>query len=294
MDFKPYNIEDAKSSESSTFLFYGPAKSGKTDLIGSVGSSGLIINTGQGIDTLKSPSFKARQLKSGYGFPDVLDVIEKIDPSTGIFAKAEAFDMVTDMMDWGLSQPKYKTIIIDDATFLNRLARNKAIELNDMGNKSKSLDASRRVGMLIMAIQDFGTEMGIIEWFLGTYIPLFKQAGKHLVLTAHDRIIWNPPDKKSGEQTIKKVIPAFTGKSFPDNIAGFFDFVWHTGTVGAADQMKYRFETKGNELLTAGDRWGGVFDAIEYNLRFPDILARMEKAIAGGIKPTTGPVTVPV
>lgn len=263
-------------------LLWGPAKSGKTEFCGSVGEGGLIINTGQGVQTLASPGFKVRNPSS----IDIVDVAEEVDEKTGIFKTAEGFNRVCELVDWALLEPKYKTICIDDATFFTRLARNRALEINDAMGKSKSLSQSRAQGIMMMAVQDFGTEMGAIEWFLGTYIPLFKKAKKNFILTAHERHFFNKPEGIGAPRTIRKTVPAFTGEAFPDTVSAFFDLVWHFKNTGSGEGIHYRVYTKGNEEDPSGDRYSGLFNVIEENLNWPKTIERIKagKLITKGTK----------
>lgn len=250
MDFSKlvYNAKEAPRAESVTCLFYGGAGTGKTDFCGSIGNRGLFINTGAGTETIKQR----------YDC-DIIDISEEVDPKTGIFKEAKAFDMVTEVIDWAFTQEKYKVIALDDATYFNRFARNRALEITKQHKGSQSLDISRKEGVITMAIGDFGVEMSAVEWFLSTYIPQFKSRGIHFILTAHERLFYNKASKPGEVATVRKTCPAFTGQSFPDTIPGFFDIVWRFEAAGGGDRIKYRALTAGDEDTTAKTRYRDIF-----------------------------------
>lgn len=261
-----YDAETAARGESVVMLAYGAAGTGKTQFCGTA-EKALLINTGSGVETILGQS----KVK-------IIDVSEIVDEKSGIFKSALAFDKVCEIIDWGLTQD-FQTIIVDDATFLIKFARNRALEINADTGKSQSLATSRAQGISMMAIQDFGTEMGVIEWFLATYVPLFKAAKRNFILTAHERYFYGKKEKPSDPPTIRKTVPAFTGQAFPDTIPAFFDLVWRFKTVGSMDGVKYRAYTAGSEDEAGKSRYKGIFKSIEENPTFPDVLRRIKLPI---------------
>jgi hypothetical protein len=71
-------------------------------------------------------------------------------------------------------------------------------------------------------IGDYGTEMQMIEWFLGQYVPKFKEAGKHFHHARTRTAGVQKPGKIGDEPVLKKVQPGFTGKTFPDTVPAYF------------------------------------------------------------------------
>jgi hypothetical protein len=275
------SLSEIKPAESITLLLYGASGKGKTRFLGTAGDDTLIIETGAGLETLLSPDFKAK-FKSN---PKIAFVEEEIDPKTGIFKSADAFDKVTDLLDLALADPTIKTVAVDDATFLQYFANNKALDINKDTNRSKTIDQARKIGIPLMAIQDFGTQMKIIEWFLATYIPQFKRAGKNFILTAHERLTFEKGDKVGDLATISKITPGFIGQSFPDTVPAFFDWVWRAESVSGGESIKYRFRTVGDEKLIAKTRHAGVFKALDDDCNWQSLIARFHKAYENSTQP---------
>jgi hypothetical protein len=269
---EPIRANDVPDEESVLLLLYGASGCGKTRFCISGGDRTLIINTGNGLATLGSPDVKK------LGNPLIVNVFEEYDPKTGIFKTAKAFDMVCDILDKYITDPNIDTICIDDATFLNKLANNKALEINNAESKSKSLLASSKHGLIMMAVQDWGTQMNIIDWFLATYTPQFKKAGKHFILTAHERLTFKKGEKIGDAPELIKVTPGFVGQTFPDNVPAYFDWVWHAESVSGGESIRYRFRTVGDETLIAKTRQGGVFPVLVSDCNFLNLLKTLKGA----------------
>jgi hypothetical protein len=268
------SLSDMKPAESITLLLYGASGKGKTRFAGTAGDDTLIIEIGAGIETLNAPAFR-KDVKTN---PKIAIVEEVIDPKTGMFASAEAFDKVSDILDIALKDDSIKTVVVDDATFLQYFANNKALDINKETNRSKTIDQAKKIGVPLMAVQDFGTQMKIIEWFLATYILQFKKAGKNFILTAHERLTYEKGDKVGDTPTVSKISPGFIGQSFPDTVPAFFDWVWRAESVSGGDSIKYRFRTVGDEKIIAKTRHAGVYKVLEDDCNWQSLLARFHKA----------------
>lgn len=253
-------------------LFYGGVGVGKTHLLRSLGPDGAIVSTGEGLATLHG----LNDAES----PDIFQVRESpIDAKTGIFKEAKGFDDVTVVLDEIIAgkHGRYTKIALDDATFFSKLARNKAVEMNMQTNKSKTLSEARSTGVLNMSVQDYGAEMNVIDWFLFTYIPIFREHGIHFFLIAHEKISYNKPERIGDPATIRSIGPAFTGQSFVDQVTAYFDLVWHVTRRSRLDKGKpviesaYRTETNG--IITAKTRYRGAFKDVIVNPTIPEIIA---------------------
>jgi hypothetical protein len=243
-------------------LVYGGAGSGKTEFCGTAGSRSLFINIGKGIETLHSPGFKSRNPDSD---PIIETIFEEYLPE-----KAEGHNKLTDLLDLYLD-PKhpmfneFDTVIIDDATALKRMARNLALEINRDLNKSQSLEQSKKHRQVVTAVQDFGEEMNIVNKFIVDYSGICKSYNKHFIVTAHERLTFKQPVNSQGKaifgasRVLDNTRPGFTGETFPDDIQGEFDFVWHMETQGGADRIFHFARTKGDSQLAAKTRWDGLF-----------------------------------
>lgn len=274
----PVRAHDLQPLDSIRMLLYGEQGTGKTRFAATCGDRALIINTGFGTTTLTSPSVKK------LGNPLVITVTEEMDKVTGIFKTAKAFDLICDIMDKWEGSDEIDTIIIDDATFLGKLAMNKALELNFNSKKSHSLTNSRKNGMMELAGQDFGEQMGVIDWFLYSYSQSMMLNKKHLIITAHERLVYEKTLDQNGKPvfgepaTLTKVTPGFYGEKFPGVVMGYFDFIWHSEMDSGGDNRRYRFRTIGNEVIAAKSRYSGIFKEMEVDTNFLSILARIKKA----------------
>ncbi len=270
--FRFKRLIDYKPGEAWIHMLYGQSKTGKTYYAGTAGPRTLFINIGDGIETLMAPAFTLR-------YPDSKNMIMVDIRENNPKGSAEAFDMVCDAVDYALDKfpDKFDNIILDEATALRRYALNKAVELNTSERKN-AVRGKRTEEFLKTDIGDYGMEMSMIEWFLGTYTPKFKEANKNFLMLAHERQIYNKPANIGGEATLKKVMPGFTGKTFPDTVPAYFDDVWHAEQVGGGNNVVYRIRTAGDESEVGGSRHGGIFAVVETNPNFQSFLARIKAA----------------
>lgn len=258
-------------------LYYGGGKTGKTWFLGTAGDRSLFVDTGKGTLTLKSKLFRE---KVGAN-PTIVSIEEKIGPK-GIPDAARAFDYVCDVIDYALATfpQDFDTICVDDLTWLRKFAMNKGLEVNQQTGKSKTLKTIvEKYDFIIPAIQDFGVEMSLIEQFLANYIDIVRRAGKNFIVAAHQRYVF---EKAAGEgiggaPKIREIRPAVTGTQFPDTITALFDNVWHAERIGggAGAGTVYRCTVHGDEQTVAGTRHAGVFETIERNPNFLEMLKRI-------------------
>jgi hypothetical protein len=268
--FKFKQLKDRIPGESWISMVYGPSKTGKTFFAGTAGPRSLFINIGDGLDTLMSPLFKSMHPAS----KDMITIDIREQNPLGI---AEAFDMLTDVIDHALlNLPHlFDNIILDEATAFRKYAMNKATELNTSTRKGSR--PARTEEYMKVDIQDYAEEMNMVEWFLGQYIPKFKGANKHFLMLAHERQIFSKPDKIGDEPVLKRVMPGFTGKTFPDKVPAFFDDVFHSEVVrDVSGNGTYRLRTVGNDSEIAGVRHNGVFKGLEVNPNFLSMLKRIQ------------------
>lgn len=272
--FRFKRLSEYTPGEAWMLLLYGASKSGKTYFSGTSGPRTLFINIGEGIETLMAPAFRDRYREAASGMI-MVDIREKQDI-------ALAFDEVTETIDEALKvfPDKFDTVVLDEATAFRRFALNKSMELNTGARTSGKAREARTAEFVKPDIGDYGTEMQMIEWFLGTYIPIFKAANKHFIMLAHERQTFGKPPKIGDEPVLKRVLPGFTGKTFPDQIPSFFDDVWHTEAVGGGSNVVYRIRTAGDEIEIGGSRHGGIFSVVEQDPQFHVLLARIKAAQA--------------
>lgn len=260
--------------ESWILLYYGPSKSGKTYFSGTAGPRTLFINIGDGIETLMAPAFVNRYREASRNM--IMADIRERNPQ----GAAEAFDMSCDAIAHALRvfPEKFDTVVLDEATAFRKYAMNKSMELNTEARTQGKARDKRTEEFVKPDIGDYGTEMQMIEWFLGNYIPRFKEANKNFIMLAHERQVFVKGKKIGDEQTLKKIQPGFTGKTFPDTVPAYFDDVWHSEVVGGGTNVVYRARTAGSEMEVGGARHGGIFSTVETDPNFLKMLDRIKQS----------------
>lgn len=281
-------LADVPRAEAETFLIYGASGTGKTRAAGTCGDRALFISNGDGASTLQSPAFR-RDINAN---PIIVSLAEKLG-SRGVFENAEVYDAICDTIDYALKAfpEKFDFIVVDDATQLRRGALNKGLEFNKATGKSKTLDQRDRVDMIVPAVQDYGIEMNLVEQFVAGYTQICKNAGKHFILNAHERITFRKGEKIGDTPTVLKISPGFTGQTFPDTVPNYFDNVWRMEVIGGGNARVWRATTQGNETVTAKTRMSGILDTTEDNINFIKIVEKMKSGTLRGIK---APMPVPV
>jgi hypothetical protein len=257
-----------------TVLLYGPAKSGKTFVMGSAGDRSLFISNGNGHATLLSPLFKE---KVGAN-PMIVVVADPVDPETGLPETSIMLTKIKDAINYALinMNDQFDTICIDDSTALSKSAFWKGLEINERTLKSKTMKAVEKEGVIMSTVQDYGLEMNLIMGFVTALIDTCQRYKKHLIIGAHERFTFKKGDQIGELPTLVKVRPAFTGQTFPDAVASLFDCVFHTEAVGGGSNTAYRVRTSGDEILLAGNRYGATFETVEQNLKITDMIRRIK------------------
>lgn len=267
-------LVEYEPGEAWMLMYYGPSKTGKTYFAGTAGPRTLYLNIGDGIETLLAPSFAKRYIEASREMI-MVDIRER-NPN-GV---AEAFDIMCDAIAYALKvfPDKFDTVVLDEATALRKYAMNKATELNTEARTRQAARAKRIEQFMKPDIGDYGTEMQMIEWFLGNYVPRFKEAGKNFIMLAHERQVFQKAGKIGDEPVLKKIQPGFTGKTFPDTVPAYFDDVWHSEAVGGGTNVVYRARTAGDEMTIGGMRHGGIFSTVETDPNFLKMLDRIKQA----------------
>jgi hypothetical protein len=267
-------LSDYTPGESWILLVYGPSKSGKTEFAGTAGNRTLYINTGDGLETLLSPGFRSRN--PDCGSPIIVDLRPEIARGT------DSFDLIGDAIEHGLKHHKddFDTIVLDEATAMRRMALNKAIDLVNVDRKS--FRVSRTKTFVRAEVGDYGIEMDIIKWFLGNFIPLCKSHKKHFLMLAHERQVFGKPAKMGDEAPLQRILPGFTGKTFPDDVPAYFDDVWHMETKAKMETGKrvpiHQIRTAGDDRIIGGSRHSGIFQDVERNPNFKEMLRRIQES----------------
>lgn len=277
--FEFKRLQDFPAGESITLLLYGKSGTGKTRLAGTLGDRVLYISGGEGEETLKSADFKRLHNAN----PILFDVIETISAS-GLPENAVALDKICEIIDNAIEKipNEFDTIVIDDLSAIRKFAMLKALDVNQALGKSKTKrEVLERFDVILPAVQDFGTEMNIVKWFIDTYISICKQHKKNFVILAHERMFYDKGKNIGDAPTIRKIAVAVTGQSFPDDIPALFDNVWHTEVIGGGEAVQFRIRTIGDEIITAKTRHGGTFNAIEIikpETKLSDLFTRIKNS----------------
>src|SRR3954471_16295321 len=134
-------------------MIYGPSKTGKTYFAGTAGARTLVLNNGDGVETLMAPMFALR-------YPDAKNMIITDIRETNAQSSAEAFDKTTDAIDYALKMfpDKFDTVVLDEATAFRKYAMNKATELNTESRTRGAARAKRTEEFVKPDIGDYGTE----------------------------------------------------------------------------------------------------------------------------------------
>jgi hypothetical protein len=251
------------NNEVVSLLLYGNTKTGKTMFVGSAGDRTVIISPSFGLATLGSPLYKHM-----YGCNPIIEIVDE-EPLPTV---AEGFDKVRALIELYLENPEIDTIVVEDVTNLRAMAMNKGLELNGKllsgagAPRTSTLAKMKKLGssaIIAKEVGDYTAEMGFIESLVKNAVTFAKEAKKNFIMTAHERCTYKPPDKMGGIRVLEKIAPGFTGQTFPDEVVGFFDLIWHTEVLGSGDRTFYQIRTAGSASLIAGTRAGaGLFPTI--------------------------------
>lgn len=272
-------LDEIPKAESESFLIYGPSGAGKTRLLGTCGDRALIISNGGGLTTLKSPKFKEL-----VGSNPIVVQLNATDEK-GDIDFSRVHDALCDTIDYALEKfpDKFDYVCVDDATFMRRGAMYKGLDIGMATNKSKTkAEILNKYDELVPAVQDYGMEMSILDTFFATYTSICKEAKKHLIVCAHERLSWSKPSRIGEMPELIKTAPAFTGvDKNPSGVALYFDNVWYMECL-SAEQGMWRIRTVGHDKLIAKTRFDGVFDKTipvpAQGLFMQDVIKKMQEA----------------
>lgn len=263
-------LEDIKPAESTTTLLYGGSKTGKTDFMLSAGDRSLFINNGMGIETAFGKRFKDRKVN-----PLVVTL-----PPDDKAEQERVYEQIKRVIEHALDKlaDKFDTICIDDSTAVIKSTTLEAIQFNkDMGTSNTSAKQAK-YDISIPVVQDYLTEMNFTSKFVADTVYICKDAGKHLIMGAHERLTFKKGPQIGDQPVLLRITPSFTGvDKNPDYISGLFDNVWHTEAVGGGTGTAYRIRTIGDESLTAGTRYSGIFPEFIKNMTYLEVLDKIKQ-----------------
>lgn len=281
----PQLVSDAPAVEHEKVLLYGPPKTGKTFAAGTAPTDIFILMVGADneIKTYQGDDFREK-------YPDrsghiMYDWVRETTDARGQFKEAHAFDEACDKLDDALELDEqgecptpsggFETIVIDNATMLNSVQMNKAIEINygiKRGSKDKTtLKQLRDEGIIIPGDNDWMSQMSLMTQFVEWLFTL----DKHVIFIAHE---WRETeyDRSSRQRNVTKVRPLFTGKHRED-IPLLFDNVWYMSVEGAGRNRQYYCTTQGNKKILAGTRQGGVLRERIKDLNLTETFEKMKR-----------------
>lgn len=275
-------MEGKESKLPIAMLVYGVSGVGKTRFAGTAGSRTLYLDLAGGIRTLYSREFQELYNSN----PIIISIRENVD-NYGLVSSAEAFTQTKEVLGSWLSDPEklstYDTIVIDDGTALSKFAGNVALEMTAAQRGSVTLATAKKGKTFpVKDVSDYGIEQGALEHFFSTYITKAQQMGKHFIMLAHERTIFTKRKKASGkidlsqDPELKSIIPLFVGKDAfaPNVVPAYFDYVWRFSLATGASKPVTYMKTIGDSIIIAKTRDSGVFNEVEKNLTFPQVLER--------------------
>jgi hypothetical protein len=270
-------LAELPPGESIIGAVYGSAGNGKTWFLGTGGDRHLIIDTGDtGMETLKSKLFKEK-VKAN---PIIVSVNEKLG-LRGNVDTATAYDAVCDIIDWAVANKRseFDIISVNDITRMNAFAMNKGLEVGLKLGKSFSKKRAEEYDAVDYAVQDYKMEMDLMNKFIAGTKSICVREGLHFFIAAHQRLTYRQARDKNNNPILGEapvVVDTrlgFRGKTFPDEISGYFDLIWHLEAVGSGDNIVYRARTSGGEDITARTNFGGLFPTIIKN---PNLLETIQ------------------
>ena len=272
--FEIKRLSDIPKSRAVTWLIYGESGSGKTFLCGTAGDRSAIIDCGTSpLDTLQ-----ARTFREMHGFdPIVMSLRDKVkQTSEGGYQTGEAFVELQKLTDYLLTRDDVDFIIWDNATAIKRWAMVHGMGISHGMKRSETQTKYHKSGIVVPAIQDFGMEILLMDQLLKEYTEVCKDAGKHFVVTAHQRVTLVKAEKIGDSPNIEKIRPGFTGQTFPDDVPALFDEVYYMVKSGGGSNTIFQAQTAGDGQITAKTTHGsGILTVKETNPSLLDILARM-------------------
>ena len=279
----PTRISDLTAIPTLSAMIYGQKGCGKTAFAATAGDRTVFVFVGAGISgakTLKSPWFKD---KFGTN-PFVEEIHEELDEKR-MPKKATLFDQITRKFDWWLERSDdWDTMVLDDIANTRKAAMFKGFEINKQAGLSSAWANTEKYSIPMSAIQDFGTEMKVMQWLLESYIEIFESAKKNFLVLAHERYTFSKSKNSKGDvivgdkDVIDKIRPGFVGKTMPDDITANFDEVWHLTKIGMGDQGIVKLDCYGDGQILASTRHAGIFKPFESNPNFKEMMERVRKA----------------
>lgn len=185
----------------------------------------------------------------------------------GVVTKSKAIDWVTDTVDaWLEEADEWDTLIVDSATALNEFVMIRALENMDSLGYSQSWKDTKKVGMQVRRIQDYGGGMTLFEQF----VEWIRSLDKNIVFICHEY----QEETESG--IVKQRLPLLIGQ-LRQRVVKMFDEVWWMHVEGTGKKTRYMVQTRSDSKVVAKTRMGFLEPDEEW-LSYPKLAEKIEKA----------------
>lgn len=280
LKFIPQYVEakDIPTGNSVRALISGVPGAGKTEFVFTAGEGTLLINTGKGIETKDSIGLKSRN-------PDwsrlrVVDLDKMFTTKGELPSPQQMVDAICDTVYHATrTQPWLKTVAIDDMTEFRFYALARGMQINKELGRSQSEEASKKYDLPLPVVQDFGTEMNIVEDFLRWLNEDAYNKEYNIIITSHTRHVYKKPVDANGKiimgqpGILVKELPGFTGQTFPDYIPRLFSIVGQLEpNVSNEGGNRPRLRLVGGSDKCVKHRYSGILPEYMDNPRFDTIL----------------------
>lgn len=281
-------LDELPKGNSVILLIYGAAGQGKSDFLGTTGDRTVVFVAEGRLGQWKTDDFKKRR---GNWNPFTEIITEELQP----FGGAKALDELTKRVNYYFDNKldEFDTICLDGATAFRRFAFNKGLDLSGAGASYAKSIAKSKTGMpdslplYQTDVRDLTNEMQLVSKFILKLIDTCRSFGKHFIMTAHERVEFENKTKADMMKlpVVHSIKPGFTGQTFPDEIPGIFDLVWHFETEGSGESLKYYARTAGDSHgetegkgTMAKSSVGSGWKLKYYNPNFLDIVKKVRES----------------
>lgn len=277
------DLDEIPTGSSIRMLGFGGPGTGKTEFVLTMGEGTCLINLGRGEETLKNLGAKSRNKNAKLTVVDLNKVLDKKDGSTP--EPIEMINAISDSVYHAITVKGFKKIAIDDMTEYRTYALLQALKINKEQGKSKSYDFTlANDGLMMPVVQDFGTEMNLVEDFLRWLCNEAYDREFHVYITAHTRAIYRKSLDAKGSpiigepKVLVRELPGFTGETFPDNIPRLFSIVgmFNQNGVNKDGDQRIRLYLQGDSTRRVKHRYSGILPEFLDNPRFDKIEAAIK------------------
>lgn len=276
-------LDEIPTGSSIRMLGFGGPGTGKTEFVLTMGEGTCLINIGRGEETLQNNGAKSRNKNIKISVVDLDKMLDKKDGTPP--EPLEVINAISDTVYHATRVRGFKKIAIDDMTEFRSHALYQALKINKDLKKSSSWDfTEKNDGLMLPVVQDFGTEMSIVEDFLRHLCNDAYDKEYHLYVTAHTRAIYRKALDGAGKpiigepKVLVRELPGFTGETFPDNIPRLFSIVgmFNQNGIDKNGDQRIRLYLQGDSTRRVKHRYSGILPEYLDNPRFDKIEAAIK------------------